>query len=153
MISEMNDIVWAINPRNDNMDTILQRMESFARPLLASQEIRFFFQYDESLKTVHLEMTKRKNFYLIFKEAINNAMKYSGCKNIWVDIKFEQQQLVLNVKDDGKGFDTQKTRSAMTLSGNGLQNIRLRAKEMKGSCVVESVPGQGTTIHLRFPIP
>ena len=41
MISEMNDIVWAINPRNDNMQKILQRMETYARPLLTSQDIQF----------------------------------------------------------------------------------------------------------------
>ncbi len=153
MISEMNDIVWAINPRNDNMATILQRMESFARPLLSSQEIRFHFHYEQGIEQLHLEMTKRKNFYLIFKEAINNALKYSGCRNIWVDIGHHQQQLSLEVRDDGKGFDTRQARSANTLSGNGLQNIRIRAREMRGTCVVESRADEGTKITLRFPIP
>lgn len=153
MISEMNDIVWAINPRNDNMATILQRMESFARPLLASQEIKFHFSYEMSVQHQHLEMTKRKNFYLIFKEAINNALKYSACKNIWVEISLQQHHLVLSVKDDGKGFDTKKAKAANTLSGNGVQNMKMRAKEMKGSSVVESDPGKGTTVLLRFPVP
>ena len=153
MISEMNDIVWAINPRNDNMATILQRMESFARPLLASQEIKFHFSYEMSVQHQHLEMTKRKNFYLTFKEAVNNALKYSGCKNLWVEISLHHHQLILSVKDDGKGFDTKKAKAANTLSGNGVQNMRMRAKEMKGSCVVESEPGNGTTVLLRFPIP
>lgn len=153
MISEMNDIVWAINPRNDNMATILQRMESFARPLLASQEIRFHFSYEMSVQHQHLEMTKRKNFYLTFKEAVNNALKYSGCKNLWVEINLHQHHLLLSVKDDGKGFDTKKAKAAITLSGNGVQNMKMRAKEMKGSCVVESEPGKGTTVTLKFPIP
>ena len=91
MISEMNDIVWAINPRNDNMETILQRMESFARPLLASQNIQFHFEYTASIKFVSLEMTKRKNFYLIFKETINNAIKYADCKKLWVSIRYHHQ--------------------------------------------------------------
>ncbi|HET9429742.1 MAG TPA: two-component regulator propeller domain-containing protein, partial [Chitinophagaceae bacterium] len=90
MISEMNDIVWAINPRNDNMDTILQRMDSFARPLLASQGMQFHFKFDPQLRQLNLEMTKRKNFYLIFKEAVTNALKYSGAKNLWVDISLKQ---------------------------------------------------------------
>lgn len=153
MISEMNDIVWAINPRHDNMPTILQRMESFARPLLASQEIKFHFSYELSVQHQHLEMHKRKNFYLIFKEAINNALKYSGCKNIWVEIKLHHHQLHLSVKDDGIGFDTRKAKSTASLSGNGVQNMQVRAREMKGSCRVESAPGSGTTILLSFPIP
>jgi len=152
MISEMNDIVWAINPRNDNMETILQRMESFARPLLASQNVKFHFSYDLSVQHQHLKMAKRKNFYLIFKEAVNNALKYSQCKNLWVEIGLHHHQLALSVKDDGKGFDIKKVRSMNTLSGNGVRNMEMRAKEMKGSCKMES--GEtGTTITLAFPIP
>ena len=151
MISEMNDIVWAINPRNDNMATILQRMESFARPLLASQEIRFHFSYDMSVQHQHLEMNKRKNFYLIYKEAVNNALKYSGCTSIWVEISIHHHQLLLNVKDDGKGFDAQKVKTQHTLSGNGVRNMEMRAKEMRGTCRIESGEG-GTTIRLAFPI-
>lgn len=153
MISEMNDIVWAINPRNDNMETILNRMESFARPLLASQQIQFHFKYDPSIKTLVLEMTKRKNFYLIFKEAINNALKYSSCKNLWVNIRYHHHELELMVKDDGNGFDAQKVKMTNTLAGNGLQNMKLRAKEMKGSWVIDSEPGAGTLVTLIFPIP
>jgi two-component sensor histidine kinase len=152
MISEMNDIVWAINPRNDNMATILQRMESFARPLLASQGVKFHFSYDLSVQHQHLEMDKRKNFYLIYKEAINNALKYAGCKNIWVEISIHHHQLSLLVKDDGKGFDPARLKTQNTLSGNGVRNMRMRAKEMKGNCEIDS-NGDGTKIRLLFPIP
>ena len=152
MISEMNDIVWAINPRNDNMETILQRMESFARPLLASQEVKFHFSYVPGIQHQHLEMAKRKNFYLIFKEAINNALKYSGCKNLWVDISLHHHQLELLVKDDGKGFDVKKIRSMNTLSGNGVRNMEMRAKEMKGNWSIVS-SDSGTIVKLAFPIP
>lgn len=152
MISEMSDTVWAINPRNDNMNTMLGRMESFARPLLASQEIVFHFSYDPGIKQLSLEMTKRKNFYLIFKEAVNNALKYSGCSNLWVSIKHRQGQLYLIVKDDGEGFDSTKPAKTQSMSGNGLQNMQMRAREMKGDCVITSEPGKGTSIALHFPI-
>jgi ligand-binding sensor domain-containing protein/two-component sensor histidine kinase len=154
MISEMNDIVWAINPRNDNMNTILQRMESYARPLLASQNIAFHFTADPNLKNMNLEMTRRKNFYLIFKEAVNNAMKYSRCNNIWVHIGIQQQHVVLTVKDDGVGFDLKQVHihASQSLSGNGLRNMEMRAAEMKGTWKLESEPGKGTTVNLKFPI-
>jgi signal transduction histidine kinase len=137
---------------NDNMATILQRMESFARPLLAAQGVKFNFSYDLSVQHQHLEMNKRKNFYLIYKEAVNNALKYSGCKNIWVEINIHHHQLLLTVKDDGKGFDPQKVKTQNTLSGNGVRNMEMRAKEMKGTCKIES-GDEGTTIKLGFPIP
>ncbi len=152
MISEMNDIVWAINPRNDNMETILQRMDSFARSLLVARDIQFHFDYDPSVKLLNLDMTKRKNFYLIYKEAINNALKYSEANNVWVEVRYHRD-LELVVKDDGKGMDLKKPKASNSLSGNGLENMQRRATEMKGVCVISSRPGTGLSIRLRFPIP
>jgi ligand-binding sensor domain-containing protein/anti-sigma regulatory factor (Ser/Thr protein kinase) len=154
MISEMNDIVWTINPRNDNTGKIFQRMESFAKPLLQTKGIHFSFVYDDALLTVQLPMEKRKNFYLIFKEAINNVLKYSQCKNLDVAVKLHQHQVSLVVRDDGQGFDTKqlKALASRSLSGNGLNNMKRRAAEMKGECWIESAPGKGTTVHLRFPV-
>jgi ligand-binding sensor domain-containing protein/signal transduction histidine kinase len=154
MISEISDTVWAINPRNDNMETMLQRMESFAKPLLASKEIKFHFDYDKNITQLNLEMTKRKNFYLIFKEAVNNTLKYSGCKNLHVTVAVRHHRVQLKIKDDGKGFDTaqMKLMAAKSLTGNGLNNMKRRAVEMKGECLIESSPGEGTTVHLEFPV-
>jgi signal transduction histidine kinase len=104
MINEMNDIVWAINPRNDNMDAILQRMESFAKPLLASKNISFNFQYYAGILNFHLEVTKRKNFFLIFKEAINNAVKYADCKHVSVRIEHSGNHFCMTISDNGKRF-------------------------------------------------
>jgi ligand-binding sensor domain-containing protein/signal transduction histidine kinase len=153
MISEMNDIVWVINPRNDNMDTIIQRMESYAKPLLNVQGIHYKFEYDPDLIKMHLQMESRKNFYLIFKEAVNNAVKYSECKNLYVKVERRQNLVILSVKDDGRGFDLKEaeSRAAGSLSGNGLRNMGVRAKEMKGRLDISSKPGGGTTIELQFP--
>lgn len=154
MISEMNDIVWTINPRHDSMDTILLRMESFARPLLASQGIHFHFEVEPAVKMVNLEMSRRKNFYLIYKEAVNNALKYAQCKNLWVKIGLRHHQLHLVAVDDGIGFDIQQAQvcAAQSLSGNGLRNMEMRAEEMRGLWQIESLAGRGTTVHLRFPV-
>lgn len=153
MISEMNDIVWAINPRHDSMETILQRMESFARPLLASKGIAFHFDVEQGAKLVNLEMTHRKNFYLIFKEAVNNALKYAQCRQLCVTISLRHHFLELDVKDDGLGFDREKVavHASQSLSGNGLRNMEMRAEEMKGIWTIDSEPGQGTRVRLRFP--
>jgi len=159
MITEMNDIVWAINPRNDNMDAILQRMESFAKPLLASKNIRFNFQYYAGILNFHLEVTKRKNFFLIFKEAINNAVKYADCTHVNVQIKYSGNHCYMTISDNGKGFCVKITPGGMTLpdgnrnGGNGLRNMQLRAAEMKGTLSLKSQPGKGTSMELDFPMP
>jgi len=154
MISEISDTVWAINPRNDNMGTILQRMESFARPLLAAAGIRFHFSVDKSVEQLHLEMTRRKNFYLIFKEAVNNAVKYAACRNLQVSVSQKNNQLTLTIQDDGKGFDMEemKRQSGSSLSGNGIENMKRRTGEIKGSYTIESIPGKGTVVILVFPV-
>lgn len=158
MISELNDTVWAINPRNDHMSIILQRMESFARPLLKAQNIEFNFRHDEALQHLNLQMEKRKNFYSIFKEAVNNAIKYAACSKLDVQVQQRGNRIVLNIADDGKGFDLSKTSEGYKSSdafggGNGLKNMQYRAKEMKGTLVMHSEPDKGTRMELSFPIP
>lgn len=153
MISDMNDIVWAINPRNDSMEKIIQRMESFARPLLATRNIQLTLHYDKEFLQVNLDMEKRKNMYLIFKEAVNNAFKYAGCSEIIVDLSLVKHRLRMNIRDNGVGFQEQREEAKVTLSGNGLDNIRSRANEMGGEITIQSQPGSGTSIDLSINIP
>lgn len=154
MISEMNDIVWAINPRNDSMEKIINRMESFANPLLQTKNIAFLFEYDKSLLRINIPMEKRKNFYLIFKETVNNALKYSGCKNFITNIRLKDHHIICRIKDDGTGFDVEEknTLAGRSLSGNGLYNMKRRAAEMNGNLQIKSEPGQGTSVDFNFPI-
>ena len=155
MISEMNDIVWTINPKHDHMSTIIQRMESFARPLLQTKNIALNFNYDQSVLELNLQMDKRKNFYLIFKEAINNALKYSCCKAIDVAVRHNHSTIELTVKDDGVGFDADKinTQTSRSLSGNGLKNMKMRAEEMKASFKIKSSPVKAPRYFLHFISP
>lgn len=155
MISEMSDIVWAINPKNDNFNTIVQRMESFAKPLLQARNIAFSFNYRVSSPELNMQMDKRKNFYLIFKEAVNNALKYAACRKLDVTITQHNHTIELTIKDDGVGFDMDKINIAASnsLSGNGLKNMQMRASEMNAVLHIKSKPGSGTLLQLVFHIP
>ncbi|MEQ1676571.1 MAG: two-component regulator propeller domain-containing protein [Chitinophagaceae bacterium] len=154
MISEMNDIVWAINPRNDSMEKIIQRMESFARPLAAARNIRFELSFDPSVASLQLDMGVRKNFYLIFKEAVNNAIKYSGASELRAAIHSVNNKLVLQVKDNGVGFspEAELAGNKLSLSGNGLANMQKRATEIKGELNIISQAGKGSEIQLEIPL-
>ena len=152
MISEMGDTVWAVNSKNDNMGSIIQRINSYARPLCAASDILYKLNADEKLMDISLEMTLRKNLYLILKEAINNAVKHSGCTSITVDIKLRKAVFDISVTDDGAGYDVDAVVSDQSdsLSGNGLNNIRSRAAELMGELHIISSPGAGTTLRLTF---
>lgn len=155
MVSEMSDIVWAIHPKNDSIERIIQRMENFAKPMLATRNIHFNFNYQPSILTARLDMEKRKNLYLIFKETINNAFKYSGCTLISAEITHSNKHLELNISDNGVGFDIHQetAENRPTLSGNGLRNMQMRAGEMKGELQIISSSGHGTSIKLLIPLP
>jgi ligand-binding sensor domain-containing protein len=153
MISEMGDIVWAINPINDDVDSIFKRINSYAEPLCRAKCILFEFDYDNRLLKSDLGMRIRKNLYLIIKEAINNAIKHSGCKHITVRLSLEGDIASLSIKDDGAGFELGgKENSKAQFSGNGLKNIKHRARELDATYHITSEPGMGCRIELKFEL-
>lgn len=145
-MDRIGDIVWMIKPGEKEAGSLKQRMIRFAYEICGSKNIAFTCQLDE-LEKLNLSMEQRKNIYLIFKEAINNAVKYSGTDKIEVSAAIQNSQLSLHIKDFGKGFD-----SAIIKKGNGLDNIHKRAAELKGSLLIESTKNTGTIIQLAVPV-
>ncbi len=146
MIDKMNDIVWAVSPQNDNFENIILHMRAFGGELLAGKDIALHFKSDSGLNNIRLSMEKRKSFFLVYKEALNNAYKYSGAKNVKVEISKFNHILKLVVEDDGAGFNLNEDR--LKTGGNGLKNMNTRAAEMKGSISIASEKGHGTTVSL-----
>jgi signal transduction histidine kinase len=145
MIESVNDMVWAINPQNDSFENIFKRMRTFASEILSAKDIAFHFDFDKNLIQLRLKMDMRRNFYLIFKEAVNNIAKYSGAANAFVVVWNRDANLKMTIRDDGNGFQMNTVKG-----GNGLLNMQKRAEVMKALFKLESVPGKGTTIELEF---
>jgi signal transduction histidine kinase/ligand-binding sensor domain-containing protein len=143
----MNDIVWMINTRNDRFENIMVRMRTLAAEFSETSDCQLFLDFDENLNEVKLNMDDRKNFYLIYKEAINNMAKYAECKSLWVEMKLDQHMVTLKIRDNGRGFDM-----ANTNKGNGLFNMKKRAEMLKGALTVTSTIGEGTTLQLSFKV-
>ncbi len=148
IMERMNDIVWAINPANDELDKVVLRMREFGTELCEQSGIEFCFKEEDELKNVKLSLNQRNNLYLIFKEALNNAVKYSGASVIETVLRKEQSHLCLLISDNGTGFLLDGLSS-----GNGLRNMQSRAQEMKGEVTVHSLLQSGTNIQLLIPIP
>jgi two-component system, NarL family, sensor histidine kinase UhpB len=143
IIDAMSDIVWTINAENDSFEKIIFRMKSLAYNLFRAKNIEFTFQTDEILNDKKLSLEERRNFYLIFKEAVNNLVKYSGATRASLSLTWENGRVRLNIRDNGVGFDTSQSNA-----GNGLKNMKRRADEMKAVFTLESQPGNGTQIDL-----
>jgi len=147
ILVNMSDIVWTINPQNDRFDNVLIRMKSIADELLGAQNKQLHFTAEDGLNDIKLQMNKRKNFYLIFKEALNNAVKYSNATQIWITVALQESRLHFTLRDNGCGFDAGEHRN-----GNGLNNMERRSRDLGGTIIIQSAPGAGTEIHLNFPV-
>lgn len=146
IMEDIGDMVWSINPRNDSMNQVITRMREFATEIFESKgiEYRFIVKTSEGLS---LPSDQRKNLFLIFKETVNNAAKYSQASLVEIDLYQTDQRLVMRVKDNGRGFD-EKTGQ----KGNGLRNLRERAKELNADLTLKSVLDQGTEVKVQLPI-
>ncbi len=147
MMEAMDDIVWAIRPDNDNMQKITARMREFATGILEAKDIELDFTVDEKVNDVKLNMEDRRDFFLIFKEAVNNVAKYSRCSKCIIRISFVQKRLLLTVADNGIGFEVGEVDS-----GNGLSNMQKRAEALRGRASVQSAPGNGTNVTVNIPV-
>jgi len=142
LINDMRDIVWLVNPSNATLKDLFNRLQDSYQEVLRFSDIFFIINGVGKLSKISLPMNFRQHIYLMFKEAINNSIKYSECKNITLDVKTEGGSLTIEMKDDGKGFDLKNNKN-----GNGLKNIRSRAQQVKGEVTINSVINKGTSIR------
>jgi ligand-binding sensor domain-containing protein/two-component sensor histidine kinase len=159
LVDSMSDIVWAINPERDYLSDLIQRMRSLAGELTEFADIglRVKLAGIEEDANLPLGADLRREIYLIFKETVNNMVKHSACDLAEVSFGIENDNLVVSVKDDGKGFvpatnGNGANGTAATRGGNGLPNMKRRAANINASYEIASEIGKGTTVVLRVPL-
>ncbi|NUM74015.1 hypothetical protein HUU40_06615 [candidate division KSB1 bacterium] len=142
----MGDVVWSINPKHDSVEALQRRLKSFAHEICHAKNIALNFDVSKALAGMKLHPETRRNLLLIAKEALHNMAKYSGSPSVEVKIDATTEKLRVVIQDCGKGFDL-----AHSSTGNGLNNMRLRAEKLGGTCEIISAPGQGTQIVASAP--
>jgi signal transduction histidine kinase len=147
MMEKIRDIVWTLNSSKDISGDIITRMNQYISHTLEPKDIACNFTADEKVNAELTDFVRKRNVYLIFKEAVNNAAKYSGCTEMTIQLKMENRKLLLTISDNGQGFDT-----AMDTLGNGLTNMNKRAVELHATLDIKSSLGHGTVISLSMPI-
>lgn len=146
MMKQVREAVWEINPKNDQSDEWLDRMIKYAQETLDSKSIELKLHIKEDIRKLKLPIDDRRNVYLFFKEAINNAAKYSEATQVEVSCFVQHKKIYLYIKDNGKGFDENEIKK-----GNGLLNFEKRASELNGTMQIITEIGEGTHINLQFP--
>lgn len=145
--NSLDDIVWSINPNNDELSSLIARMNRYAAELFEASGITYQIAIPDSIQHLTLPMEKRQDLYLISKEAVNNLVKHAQATQASLKISVEQHHLYLEVSDNGVGFDPQAETQR-----NGVRNMLTRAKNLHGELTITSSPGRGTSLTLSFPI-
>lgn len=151
----MDEIVWAVNPRHDTLDSLVTYLGRFAQQFLSSVGVRCRLDVPLYLPPARVTSEVRHNVFLALKEALHNVVKHAQATEVRITLEHRGGGFVLWVIDNGTGFipDSHLTKTAAGFdttrfsSGNGLANMRKRLEEIGGQCVWDSAPGEGTRVQ------
>lgn len=147
-ISEnVEEIIWHIKPTNDLLEKIHLRLRRFTSEILEAKGIDLHWNQDQRLSDIKLTARKKRDYFLIFKEVINNIAKHANARNVEVQVNYHDNMITLKIVDDGKGFDT-----SGPFNTTGLESIKNRTKSLGGTLDIKSHHGEGCAIALKFPV-
>ena len=141
LVDSMSDIVWVVNPQRDSLHDLIVKLKDSYNEFFSSIGISFQVKNVEKSDDIKLPMEYKQNLLLMFKEAINNAIKHSGCKKIILEAYYKNDLIEIVLKDDGNGFDLNNVKF-----GNGIKNMESRANKIKGKLSWNAESGKGTTV-------
>lgn len=147
LASSLDNIVWLIDPKKESMGELITRIKGITSGMEQSKVV---FREDVSSRVEHksLPAVFRRNVFLLTKEALNNALKYGSAEQICIDLHCSDKELYIKIKDNGRGFDMEHVNG-----GNGLTNMRNRARDLYAAFKIDSAPGKGTSIELTVKLP
>jgi signal transduction histidine kinase len=155
----MDEIVWAVNPKCDDMENLVYYVGNFAQGFLGAAGIRCRLDLPKVPSTIPLTSQVRHNLFLCCKEALNNVVKHAQATEVIITITVDDASLQIAIADNGHGMAAAKkatsvlTNTFRTSSGNGLKNMRLRMTEMSGGCAISTAPEGGTTVTFKIALP
>jgi signal transduction histidine kinase len=148
-IKSLDEIVWAVNPRNDTLAHLMDYAGQFAVDYLRMMDIRCRLDFPAQGPPRELSTDLRHNLFLAVKEALHNIVKHAHATEVWLRISYSGQALDIVVEDNGRGFEQEPD----TALADGLRNMRQRMTDIGGEFRLESHAGHGTKIIFHLPWP
>jgi len=148
-IRALDEIVWAVDPQHDTLDSLVSYMGKYAQDFLEAANIRCFLDFPIELPSWPLGAETRHNLFLAFKETLNNTIKHAAATEVHISLSLQPSAFVLAVKDNGRGIDPQHQSSAdggRINGGHGLPNLERRLAAIGGRCEIETSASDGTRI-------
>lgn len=155
LVDSMSDIVWSIDPRRDDLLSVVRRIRQFASDVLEAKGIDWELRVPPEVESLKLDPEERQHLFLIFKEGINNVARHGkGTNSVSLSINVAGRELTGEIKDNGCGFTPNQPddERAKGRGGNGLPNMRARAEQLGGRLDIASSPGAGTLLTLKVPL-
>ncbi|HEV8537620.1 MAG TPA: two-component regulator propeller domain-containing protein, partial [Bacteroidota bacterium] len=147
LLDAVGTLVWSIDPRHDRFEDVISHLKSFAQEMLSMKGIEFTVNVQREAARLRLPLEARKNFLLIFKEAINNIIKHAACRNVEIDLTLRERVFRMRISDDGRGIA-----STILRPGHGLMNMKTRARNIGATLDIETSKSTGTAILLQLPV-
>jgi signal transduction histidine kinase/ligand-binding sensor domain-containing protein len=145
LVQKMNEIVWAMNINNDNLQSLISYTREFAVSYMDDFNIDCKIELPDQIPDLPVIGTKRRDIFLLVKEALNNIVKHAQATEVFLAVKIDEN-LRIEIADNGTGFDLLKIRQ----NSNGLQNMRFRIERLNGR--IQFKQDQGTKVTFEVPI-
>ena len=149
MVTSLDEIVWAVNPRNDTIASLASYFGSYAQRLLELASVSCGLDVAEDLPEHPLDPKFRQEIFLAFKEALTNIVRHAQATQVWLRISVRNDHLLVELADNGQGFNISERKTG----DDGLANIRERLKSLGGDCAITSDLQKGTTVRFQAPLP
>ncbi len=149
MVNSLDEIVWAVNPRNDTVPSLASYFASYAQRLLNLAGISCGLDIAEDLPNHPLDPMFRQQIFFAFKESLTNVVRHASATQVWLKISVDAGNLHVRVHDNGKGFAA----TTLPAGSDGLENMRERLKKIGGICVISSSDQAGTEVYFTAPLP
>lgn len=146
LVDNLQDIIWVLNPKNDSLESLSAYIREYGLKYFESLSVQMHFDYPAEFSATHLGEEQRRNIFLTVKECFQNIAKHAWSNNVNVSIREIPGEIIISIKDDGKGFDEKKVR----LFANGLKNMENRIQTAGGKFTISSAPGKGTSCTIKI---
>ncbi len=148
MVEALDEIVWAVNPKRDDIPSVTSYLIHYAERFFEPTPIHCRFDVATDIPSAHMSSEQRHELFLAFKEALSNVAKHSSATEVLLRVSVQDGTLRVVIEDNGCGLP-EKT---VGLGGDGMFNMRMRLTRMSGRCHVRSTAGNGTIVEFTLPL-
>jgi signal transduction histidine kinase/ligand-binding sensor domain-containing protein len=152
LIDSMSDIVWSIDPRHDDLGSVIVRVRAFASEIFAASGVKWTCVAPPDLDRISLRPDARRHLLLLLKEGVTNIARHAQATHARLRVEVDGSQLTADLSDDGRGFTLGEEPPPAARGGHGRSSMRWRAAELGGTLRTISAPGAGTHITVTVPV-